>query len=183
MAVPVGIDLCQEQPEILRTARIPVIKSYRPMWPYITAVCAFETTLDGPTTSLIPTEIEQRQIVSFHQQYITFWYGTAPGQFTGWYNKQREENEFDIDGGANGRILMKRPGGGWAYKLSSYEHGPVPFVHEPRITLLEVLDRAHYTSGKWERWKATEPELFGPEAYAAARAALEEQREAARGEA
>lgn len=181
MVTPVGIDLYPgEQPAILREARVPVLKTWRPMWPYITAVCVRD---DGPTDSLLPTEIEQRQVASFHQQYVTYWYGTAPGQFTGWYNKQRAENEFDIDGGANGRLLLQRPNGGWAYMFRSWEHGPRPMIDEPPMTLLEVLDRAHYSSDKWERWKAIEPELFGPEAYAAARAALDEQQEAARGQA
>jgi hypothetical protein len=176
MAEPIGIDLYPEQPEILKEARVPIVTTHRPTWYYITSVCVC-------SGAEMPTETEQRQIAEFHRQYVSYWYGTAPGQFTAWYNRQRAKYEFDVDGNANGRVLLRRKRGDWACLRRSWEHGPQPMLNEPPVTLPEALDRVCCSSSSWERWKSASPELFGPKAYAAAQLELGERMKAADGQA
>jgi hypothetical protein len=137
--------------------RWPIINSPYPRWHYITAVVVSEDLWGG----LPPTDREIEIVTSFHDHYINYWYRV------GWLNQMRAKYPFDVDGGANGRFLIKRGENDWAWRQRSWCQGPifVPGRNESPLTLLGCLDGAHTICGEirphWAEWKAARPEIFG----------------------
>ena len=136
--------------------RFPIITTAYPRWCYVTAVVA-----GGSWDGQDPTEDELRIIASFHEEYVERTY------YNSFKAEMRRKHPFDIDGGANSRLLIKYPSGGWGYRHSSWQDGPTfaPSVSEPALTLLECLDREQrYGATKpnptWEAWKAAHPDVF-----------------------
>jgi hypothetical protein len=159
-----------EQPEALRGARIPVVNSRRWFRSYITLL------VNHPDlATLLPTEFEMDIIISTHAARLVWLYHHTPESPTAWVLRMREKESFDQDPALTGLGLMKYSTGGWAYRMSTWEHGPRPLRHDSPLTIHEVLDRAW--SGilnlRWETWKETHPELFGPQAYERTRAELD----------
>lgn len=134
--------------------RVPLVSSPHTRWNYVTAV-----VVGGIWEAGEPTDDEMRMIGSYHDEYVSYWYR----QSGPWWTKMRAR-PFDIDGGANGRYLMKHRHGGWGYRHRSWQFGP-PFVPawdaEPE-PLLAVLDKARDTgTERWAKWKADHPDIFG----------------------
>ena len=137
--------------------RVPLVTSPYPRWNFITSVVVSEVHWEG----VRPTDHELRMIGSFHQQYIDSWY------LDSYKAHMREKAPFDLDGGANGVVFMKRPDGGWGYRRMSWRSGPlfVPDFRSEPASLVSVMDRALSICGDvrpdWVAWKAARPELFG----------------------
>ena len=138
--------------------RVPLISCPYPRWCYITAVVVSQEP--HLWHGLLPTDDELRAVASYHQAYLDYWYNP------GWI-KQMANRPYDVDGSANGRILIKYPHGGWAYRRVSWRSG-CEFVpqrdQEPPFSLLAVLDREQ-TIGKepaqrWQQWKGEHAEVF-----------------------
>lgn len=132
--------------------RFPVIETAWPRWRYITAV-----VVDPLLKAVRPTEDELLMVASFHEEYMTRWYMES-------YRRKLRERPFDIDGGVNGRFLMKKADGLWRYRQESWEYGP-DFVPVAGGSLPEVLDWAHSIGDSgptrsWRAWKAEHPEVF-----------------------
>lgn len=142
--------------------RYPIITTMYPRWAYITAVVVGE--LWG---GVLPTDDDLRVIASFHDEYIRYWYGDPE---RGWIAGQRQTHPaFDVDGGANGRYLIKYDHGGWGLKQRSWRHEARPEPREDPMSLVELMDRHHTIGndsqpmGHWSQWKAACPEVFGTE--------------------
>lgn len=147
--------------------RFPIVNTPYPGWAYITAVVVRGNESWLPAVR--PTDDELRLVASFHEQYCSYWYG-LPGQG---FRRQMEARPFDIDGGANGRVLLKRPDGSWAYRRSSWTQGPAVmpppegFAGGEPLDLVGLLDHIHGArpdepnpSADWTKWKAQHPEVF-----------------------
>jgi hypothetical protein len=160
-------------PQPLLDRHVPLIHHEHPSWYYITAVCVSPPQSDESVFHheyAMPTDEELAMIASYHDEYVQRYYGNPE---YGWIARQREKHPFDIDGGANGRYLMKYPAneergytGGWARKHMTWEHGPRPArFDEKQMTLLEVLDTDRTIGDEpmpeWVAWKAAHPEIFG----------------------
>jgi hypothetical protein len=146
-----------QRDEFAESLRLPIVRNPYPRFCYITAVMGNDDVL---YRSVRPTDEELRVVASFHEQYIEYWYTES-------YKAKMRKRPFDLDGGANGRVLMKRPDGGWAYRRSSWTSGPafVPNYDQAPTGLIEVLDRMHSygTDGideRWANWKKARPQLF-----------------------
>lgn len=143
--------------------RFPLVSNPYPRWFYITAVVVSDDLWVGQR----PTDRELEIIASFHAEYCDHWYGPTG---TGWRGRVMERRPFDIDGGANGRILIKHSNGGWGYRQRTWTLGPefVPEWNEEPAELITVLDRAHRIVDEpakhWLAWKANHPDLFAGEA-------------------
>jgi hypothetical protein len=136
--------------------RFPIVSNAYPRWCYVTAV-----TVGDIWHGEVPTDDELRIVASFHAEYVERWYRES------YKAEMRRKYPFDVDGGANGRILIKYEHGGWGFRRSSWTQGPmfVPtFMDEP-MTLVQVLDREQSFGSKpsesWEKWKAEHPDVFG----------------------
>lgn len=142
--------------EFAESLRIPLIHSPYPRWYYITAVVvAPEETISG-WRGVRPTDGELRVVASYHEEYLTYWY--RPG-----YLAKMRERPFDLDGGANGRYLIKYAHGGWAYRHASWRMGPcfTPGPRDEPMGLVAVLDQEKsLSSERWERWKSDHAEVF-----------------------
>jgi len=145
--------------------RVPIIDTSHPRWNYITAI-AVRTYPARP--DMEPTDDEIRMVGSFHEEYLSHWYGPP---HTGWRARDLDTRPFDIDGGANGVTFVKYFHGGWGYRRRTWTQGATfspPWNHEP-ASLLQVMDRIHRHWGedacelspRWTQWKAAHPEVFG----------------------
>lgn len=145
--------------------RFPIVTTSHPAWAYITAVVVADD--DGWPEAVRPTDDELRVVGSFHREYCDYWYDPSG---CGWRGRVMEKRPFDIDGGANGRILIKRAEGDWAYRLRSWSIGPMfkPSLSSggPKLDLYALLDYIHggrdgqEVSSRWTKWKAAHPEVF-----------------------
>lgn len=141
-----------ERDEFAESLRLPLIDSPYPRWCYITAVVVSSNPYLWQ--GIRPSDDELRAVASFHQEYVDHWYRDS------WKVRMRER-PFDIDGGANGRYLIKYPHGGWACKLATWRHGPVPAQRDEPQSLMAVLARAHsIIPARWERWVADHADVF-----------------------
>ena len=141
--------------------RVPLVTTAYPVWSYITAV-----VLGDLWNGVRPTDAELAVVASFHEYYLERWYGPAD---TG-YRVRMARRPFDIDGGANGRLLVKRPDGTWAYRHRSWSQGATFWPTGPgfdsnlRLSLPDLLDRHEATAGRpsdrWDGWKAAHAEVF-----------------------
>ena len=152
MAAPGFLDRYQGvvRDEYAESLRIPLVDSAHPRWNFITSVLVGDI-YDG----VRPVNAELDTIASFHQFYLDEWY--APAELN-----VMAEKPFDVDGGANGRILLKRADGLWAYRRRSWRLGPlfVPSLsHRPR-SLVDILDLANANSSRWSAWKTANSEYF-----------------------
>lgn len=140
---------------------IPVVTHPYTRWNYITSVVVSELW-----KGVLPDEQELALVASYHDQYMSHWYGDPD---TGSMGRKRQEHPFDIDGGANGRYLIKREHGGWGLRWRSWSVGPefVPEWDAEPMPLAEVLDVHHGRAGserpdeRWQAWKADHPAVFG----------------------
>lgn len=157
---PYAEDGVREHPLSLEM-RVPIIRTPHPRWRYITAVVAGKWPWhESPDIS----DAELRMVGSFHEEYCSYWYGPP---HTGYRGRELDKRPFDIDGGAVGRFVTKYPNGGWGYRISTWEYGPLfsPTQAEP-TSLLAVLDRVHShgaatdVSPRWTKWKADHPDVF-----------------------
>jgi hypothetical protein len=143
-------------PQPLLEHHIPLIHQEYPHWRYVTAVC-----VSPPGSSLnkylMPTERELAMIVSFHEEYVEHYYGLP---VYGYLKQQRDKHPFDIDGGANGRFLMKVGEDSWRMRHQSWSDA-VPEYGDPTRTLIELMDNDYSLSVRWPSWKADRPEIFG----------------------
>lgn len=137
--------------------RFPIIDSPYPRWRYITAVVV--SNLWG---GIRPTDAELAVVASYHAEYCDHWYGPTG---TGWRGRVMEKRPLDIDGGANGRYLIKSETKGWGYRKMTWIHGPV-FAKDGDSphSLVELLDRIEsYGDGpteRWQQWKAQHADVF-----------------------
>jgi len=163
---PYGEDGVQ-QGDFTEQFRYPIINTSHPRWSYVTAVVVEDQQTSWSTyTTVRPTDDELRIVASFHDEYMEHWYG--PREY-GYRARVMNNRPFDIDGGANSRILVKRGDGDWAYRLKTWCHGPrfVPALHlgQEKHDLISLLDRIH-THGddkptqRWIDWKNAHPEMF-----------------------
>lgn len=138
--------------------RFPIVNSSYPRWYYITAV-----VVDDLWKGVQPTDAELAVVGSFHDEYCSYFFG-PPG--TGFRAKMEAAYPFDIDGGANARILAKVTDGSWRYRRASWTHGPhmVPTRDDEPMDLVPLLDRMH-TIGDcvmdhWSTWKSDHADVF-----------------------
>lgn len=145
--------------------RVPLIRHPHPRWYYVTAVVVSDDLWIGQH----PTEAEMRVVGSFHEEYMSRWYGPP---HTGWRARDMDARPFDIDGGAAGRYLIKHAHGGWGYRIHTWQYGPefVPEWRAEPAPLVTVLDLYHNRGGdiseRWAEWKARHPEIFAEGAAA-----------------
>lgn len=142
-------------PQPLLERHVPLIHQEYPRWNYITAVCVSPpgSTLDR---YLMPTDRELEIVTSYHDEYIERYYGSPE---YGYMARQREKHPFDIDGGANGRFLMKIDEDAWRMRHQSWNYAE-PEYGKPTKTLIELLDGDHSLNDSWASWKAARPEIF-----------------------
>jgi len=88
--------------------RFPIASTAYPRWCYVTAVVVGD--LWGGIT---PTDDELRMVASFHDEYIQNFYRES------YKAELRRKYPFDVDGGANGRYLLKRESGGWSFRRAT----------------------------------------------------------------
>lgn len=144
-----------ERDEFAESLRIPLIGNPYPYWCYITAVVVRSD--QRLWAGARPTDDELRVVASYHDEYCAHWYGDN------WFRRQMAERPFDIDGGANGRVLIKYQHGGWAYRHASWRVGPTfwPMPGDEPMGLVAVLDHEKWLGrDRWERWKADHAEVF-----------------------
>lgn len=139
--------------------RFPIISNPYPRWYYITAVVVGGELWGG----IRPTGEELAMVASWHEEYCSHWYGPP---HTGYRGRVLDGRPFDIDGGAVGRYLIKRADGDWAYRISTWQYGPIfqPSRDARPLPLVDVLDRqsghGDGPSKRWQAWKAEHPEIF-----------------------
>lgn len=141
--------------------RYPVVTTTHPRWNYITAVMVDDPASPFADRSVRPTDAELLVVASFHDQYIDHWYRES-------YKKEMRDRPFDIDGGANGRLLVKYSHGGWGWRLRTWTYGPtlVPAKRDDPWALVALLDRIHDDrvmtppSDRWAAWKAEHADVF-----------------------
>lgn len=156
---PYAEDIAEADPVSLEI-RVPLIRHPHPRWYYVTAVVVNAELWVG----LKPTEEELRIIGSFHEEYMSHWYGPP---HTGWRARDMDKRPFDIDGGAVGRYLIKHKHGGWGYRKHTWQYGPefVPAWNEEPVDLIAALDRCHSwgdgPDARWVQWKTDHPDIFG----------------------
>lgn len=141
--------------DFAESLRLPLVTSPYPRWHFITAVVVGEDLWQA----VRPTDDELRVVASFHDEYVAYWY-----QESG-FKKLMMERPFDVDGGANGRILMKRADGDWAFRRRSWVGMEfVPAWNAEPQSLTWVLDKMHNIVDKltdhWVQWKTDHPDLF-----------------------
>jgi len=149
-----------QQGDFTEQFRYPIVNTSHPRWCYITTVVVFGES-DYRPPSLRPTDDELRIIASFHQEYIGYWYRDS-------WKRRMAEKPFDLDGQANGRYLIKRAEGDWAYRKMTWTSGPLfapQFGSTETLDLIPLLDRIHdWGDGEirpaWLKWKADHPEVF-----------------------
>lgn len=143
--------------------RVPIISTPYPRWCYITAVVAGGWPWhESPEI----TDAELRMVGSFHDEYVSYWYRQSGRWWT-----EMQARPFDLDGGAVGRYLTKYENGGWGYRISTWEYGPLfaPSLQSDPMPLASVLDRVHSHGGatdlspRWTKWKAEHRDIFGGE--------------------
>lgn len=139
----------------------PIITTLYPTWYYITAV-----VVDKSWGGVRPTDEELRIVGSFHDEYVHHYYGDPA---YGWIARQREKHPaFDIDGGANGRYLLKRGDDNWAIKCATWETGAFPRSDQESMGLVELMDWHHTIARepmeRWVQWKSGHSDVFGVEA-------------------
>lgn len=145
-------------PQPLLERHVPLIHQECPRWNYITAVCVTPPG-SGMDRYQMPEPWELEMVASYHDQYVEYFYGDPS---YGWIARQRAEHPFDIDGGANGRFLMKYESGGWGLSRRSWRVGPRPSWNEPPLTLIEVLDKERdLMPEQWSQWKDSHADSFG----------------------
>lgn len=137
--------------------RWPVVSTPYPHWSYVTTLVVHDH--EAPWQAVMPTDAEIAVVNAFHEEYMSHWY--RPG----WVTQMREKHAFDVDGGANGRYLLKVADGSWRYRKSSWHHGPWPFYDAQPMDLLPLLDHIH-TFGedkpmrRWTDWKTAHADVF-----------------------
>src|ERR1041384_5390080 len=116
--------------------RWPIITTPYPCWCYITALVVEPDLWRG----VEPTDAELAVVNSFHEEYMAYWYRPSA-----WLRDMQGSHTFDVDGGVNSRLLLKRGAGDWCYRKSSWQYGPafVPTRQDPPSDLVTVLDRIH----------------------------------------
>ena len=140
--------------------RFPIVNSPYPRWNYITAVVV---ATDDLWPGIQPTDTELAVVGSFHDEYCSYFFGPSG---TGFRAKMEASYPFDIDGGANARILAKVADGEWCYRRASWTHGPmmVPERGAPAMGLAPLLDRIHSIGDKvmdhWSQWKSDPADVF-----------------------
>lgn len=163
---PFGDDATQDDP--LTAHRIAVTCSH-PGWRYIVA---FDR--ESPAR---PTDAETRMLVSFLDDYKTYWYSPS-------YRARLATRPLDVDGGANTVIFHKFGDDDWGYRRASFTIGWQwtiawpdcraderatgvcgPFIGPyPLDALMDLIHDRGSTkpSTRWGAWKATHPEVFPP---------------------
>jgi hypothetical protein len=152
-------------PQLLLKRHVPLVTTPYNRWQFITAIVVGREDGDVQLwAGLLPTPEELEMVASFHDEYLHRWYGDPS---RGFLAHQRGKHPFDIDGGANGRYLIKRQNGGWAYRQRSWQYGAefVPDFDQEPVSLAECLDLhgevgTEYPSRSWLTWKDTHPETF-----------------------
>ncbi len=140
--------------------RFPIVRNPYPRWKYITAVVvSTDIVWDG----IQPTDAELAVVGSFHDEYCSYFFGPPS---TGFRAKMEAGYPFDIDGGANARILAKVTDGEWRYRQASWTRGPdmVPERDDTPLGLVPLLDRIHSIGDKvmdhWSQWKTDHASVF-----------------------
>lgn len=136
--------------------RWPIVSTLYPRWCYVTTLVVDQTLWGG----VVPTDAELAVVDAFHREYMNYWY--RPG----WVDRMRAEHLFDVDGGANGRYLLKVADGDWRYRKASWQHGAWPFHDAEPMDLLPLLDHIHTIGGdgepmpRWTEWKQQHADVF-----------------------
>ncbi|MBP2341064.1 hypothetical protein JOF41_007318 [Saccharothrix coeruleofusca] len=136
--------------------RFPIISHPYPRWNYITALVVHDH--EALWTAVMPSDAELAVVASFHDEYMTRWYNP------GYRARMADKYPFDVDGGANGRYLLKVADGNWKYRKRTWDHGPWPFRDDEPMDLLPLLDRIHTIGGEpmphWTEWKSRHADVF-----------------------
>lgn len=154
---PYAEDIASDN-ELTKQLRVPIVSNPYPRWRYLTAVVVGDLY-----AGQMPTDHELRQIASYTAEYIEHWYNEG-------YKKKLRERPYDVDGGANGVVFIKRADGGWGYRRRSWISGPqfVPTWQDEPTDLITVMDQVRTIVGeiskRWVDWKAAHPEVFAPAA-------------------
>ncbi|MFE2407039.1 hypothetical protein ACFXDE_01710 [Kitasatospora sp. NPDC059408] len=146
----------------LVTLRIPVTSTF-PRWRYV-------ATFDRESAAR-PTDAEALMIASHIEHYLKHWFNDS-------YQRQLAERPLDVDSGCNTTIFRKYGSDDWAYRLDSWQYGPM-FVPEPPrmrrpgtpdkslgpLSLPRLLDRIHTVADDkpmehWLDWKVQHPDIF-----------------------
>lgn len=175
---PFGTDAVQDDP--LTALRIPAVTSFRPGWRYVAAYLntpepGAPDYLTGPPFASVerPTGREAAMIASFIREYLHHWFRDG-------YISRLAERPLDVDGGCNTTVFVKYGVDDWGYGRVSWEYGHTFIPGPPRsrgteyeyakapgpLALEQVMDLAHCVAsdepmGRWTRWKAEHPEVFG----------------------
>jgi hypothetical protein len=139
-----------DQDDPLTALRIPVTSLW-PGWKYV-------ATFDRDS-AVRPTDAEAAILASFIAEYKAHWYFPH-------YSEKLLERPFDIDSGQVTTIFHKRGEDDWAYRVATWEYGPmlVPERSVPALPLVALMDRIHTIGdepmGHWLEWKAAHPDVF-----------------------
>lgn len=114
--------------------------------------------------SLMPADIELRQIRAFIEFKVRAWFNE------GWANRILDEMPLPADAGANSLVFIKGINGeetGWHYRHQSWEMGPAVWPHPTwsefrPYGLVELMDKevGSFRAKEWAAFKAERPELF-----------------------
>lgn len=137
--------------------RLPVVSSASPQWNYHVAVVLDPHSRNFPAVE--PCESEAAQLASYLRFVLSRCYRPS------WIEAMAASCPFDIDGSTVTRTFLKRRDGSWAYRQSTWTHGPWPFPNSPKtnFTLVELLDKIEsLVPVRWAEWKAAHPGEFPP---------------------
>ena len=121
---------------------------------------AYLVTLDG--TGERPNERETEVLALYVEYQRHVWFPTERAR------EKASTEPFDISESVFTTTLYKYAHGGWAYRRSSWVHGPFyrPLVGDEPVPLRDLLDGIHSDDGymlgeRWSLWKDAHRDVFG----------------------
>lgn len=129
-----GTDISPHQTDLATQLRVPLLTSAHPKYFYVTGIIVDDWLWHGE----VPTDEEVEVIGAIRKDYQDYFF-PEPNHFR---TQMEAFAPYDIDGGANGFLFLKRGDDNWAYNRRTWSSGPslVPSYDQPPMTLEEVID-------------------------------------------